>query len=145
MKRLTVGKIILSVVAVFGIVTPYLADWNVTHIYNPTWPPHAKFHNAQTMLLGTLLGLLALWFLWRRRTDKATLQVAVIFVSLFWVSQAGSILFPGTAFADPGYDSRPTISGFKPNQDMLDAIILAVIYGGYALSKQGLAKQKTGK
>jgi hypothetical protein len=25
---------------------------------NPAWPPHAKFHNAQTILLGLGLGIL---------------------------------------------------------------------------------------
>ena len=46
--RISLGKILISASAVFGGVGPYLADWNETHIYNPTWPPHAKFHNAQT-------------------------------------------------------------------------------------------------
>ena len=50
--RISLGKILISASAVFAGVGPYLADWNETHIYNPTWPPHAKFHNAQTMSLG---------------------------------------------------------------------------------------------
>ena len=28
------------------------------HMKNPAWPPHAKFHNAQTILLGIGLGVL---------------------------------------------------------------------------------------
>lgn len=32
------------------------------------WPPHTKFHNAQTMVFGALLGLLSLWALWGRKT-----------------------------------------------------------------------------
>ena len=50
--RISLGKILISASAVFAGVGPYLADWNETHIYKPTWPPHAKFHNAQTMSLG---------------------------------------------------------------------------------------------
>ncbi len=67
MKNLRVGAWIITLVALFTIVAPFVADWNATHIYNPRWTPHAKFHNAQTMLLGVGLGLSALWFVWRLR------------------------------------------------------------------------------
>ena len=30
------------------------------HIKNPNWPPHAKFHNTQTILMGFYLGVLAI-------------------------------------------------------------------------------------
>ncbi len=59
--RWSIGKLLISLVAIFTAVSPYLADWNETHIYNPLWLPHAKFHNAQTMVLGAFLGLLAIY------------------------------------------------------------------------------------
>src|SRR6186713_992130 len=89
------GKLILSFMGLFTTVSPYLADWNITHIYNPTWPPHAKFHNAQTMVLGALLGLLTLYILWIRKEVNALqrLNEAVIIVSLYWIAQLPAILF----------------------------------------------------
>lgn len=33
------------------------------HLYNPRWPPHAKFHNCQTMVIGIILGFVSLWLL----------------------------------------------------------------------------------
>jgi predicted small integral membrane protein len=44
----------------------YFFDWDETHVYKARWPPHAAFHNAQTLILGPLLGLSSLWFLWGR-------------------------------------------------------------------------------
>ncbi len=64
MKGLRIGAWIITLVALITIFGPYLADWNETHIYNPRWTPHAKFHNAQTMAFGPLLGALSLYFLW---------------------------------------------------------------------------------
>ena len=51
------GRRILSSVAALTAAGGFLADWNRTHLFNPDWPPHARFHDAQTILLGSLLGV----------------------------------------------------------------------------------------
>ncbi|WP_443031254.1 DUF6640 family protein [Streptomyces sp. 3213.3] len=35
-------------------------------MHNPSWPPHAKFHNAQTMSLGLSLAAMSLYHLWKK-------------------------------------------------------------------------------
>jgi hypothetical protein len=132
MKR-PYGKLLLSFVAAVAAVTPYLADWNETHIYNPTWSPHAKFHVGHTMLLGTVLGLLSLRYLWRRTGDPHdNLRVGALFVAAYWLAQAGAILVPGAAFVDPQFaDQSPTVAGVRPNQVILDTILLTLTALGY--------------
>jgi hypothetical protein len=56
MKGTSFGRVILTSVATLTSVGSFLADWNRTHLFNPNWPPHAKYHDAQTILLGSLLG-----------------------------------------------------------------------------------------
>lgn len=86
-------------------MSAYAADWNETHIYNPRWPPHAKFHNAQTMLLGTLLAGMTLFFTWHRRGDPDTNMIAAaLAAAAYWVALVLSITFPGTAFLEPEFD-----------------------------------------
>ena len=100
--KLLTGRVILTVIAAGTIVSPFLADWNDTHIYNALWPPHAKFHNAQTMVMGVLLGLTALFFTWRREgVDRANLLPAWLFAGLYWISQPFAFGFPGVAWTDP--------------------------------------------
>jgi hypothetical protein len=45
----SIGQILVALVGVATSTGGYIADWNETHIYNPRWPPHAKFHNGQTL------------------------------------------------------------------------------------------------
>ncbi len=137
------GKWILSFMALFTAVTPYLADWNETHIYNPVWTGHAKFHNAQTMLFGTFLGLIALSVLWLRKniSEKERLNETVVLVSLYWLSQLPAILFPGTAFEDKEFQTLPTIAGIKMNQVILSMVfILPLIMLGYFLERRRISK-----
>lgn len=94
---------LITIVAAITSFLAYVFDWNETHVYNPCWPPHAKFHNAQTLLLGPLLGLSSLWFLWHSHQ----VEFAIITASLYWVSQLGSLAFPGTALIDPECRDRP--------------------------------------
>ena len=98
---------LVTAVALFTSVSAYVMDWNVTHIYNPRWPPHAKFHNAQTMSMALLLGVLALLLLWRPGNHEPfRFRVALTFAGLYWVTQASATLYPGTATIDPEFKSR---------------------------------------
>jgi hypothetical protein len=60
-----ISRLILSGAAIGTIIGTGRADLNATHVFNPAWPPHARFHNATGW--GTVTGsqLLALWLLWR--------------------------------------------------------------------------------
>jgi hypothetical protein len=143
--RWSIGKLLISLVAVFTSVSPYLADWNETHIYNPLWTPHAKFHNAQTMVLGALLGLLAIYCLWFRRTvsDQQKLNEGAVLASLYWLAQLPAVFFPGTALTDPGINSvkMPVVFGVEFNQLTLNiTVIFPLLILGYYLEKKSLKK-----
>jgi hypothetical protein len=144
-SRQTIGRLLITLVAVFTAVSPYLADWNVTHIYNPAWTPHAKFHNAQTMVLGAMLGFLSVYCLWFRKgiTEKQKLNEATVLASLYWLAQLPATFFPGVALTDPGINSvkMPIIFGVEFNQLALDiTVIFPLIALGYYLEKKSLKK-----
>lgn len=127
-SKLFTAKIILSVVAVFTIVAPVLADWNASHIYNPLWPPHAKFHNAQTMVLGVLLGLATLYFTWQRdASDRSALLTALLFAALYWISQTLAFLFPGVAWTDPNLLGPGQSLEDFPGQIKIDLVVFAIL------------------
>ena len=141
--RWSIGKLLISLVAIFTAVSPYLADWNETHIYNPLWLPHAKFHNAQTMVLGALLGLLSLYCLWFRRaiSERQKLNEGIVFASLYWLAQLPAAFFPGVALSDPGGVKMPVILGVEFNQLTLNiTVIFPLLILGYYLERKSLKK-----
>jgi hypothetical protein len=141
--RWSIGKLLISLVAIFTSVSPYLADWNETHIYNPLWLPHAKFHNAQTMVLGAFLGIIANYCLWLRRgiSDKQKLNEATVLASLYWLAQLFASIFPGVALSDPGGVKMPVIFGVELNQLILNIIIIfPLLLLGYYLERKSLKK-----
>ena len=77
-----------------------------------------------------MIGLLSLYALWFLKGDKlTTLRLSVILASFYWITQAGAILFPGTALTDPEF-SHP---GQAPVQLIVDVVMLAILGLGYAL------------
>lgn len=99
-------RIVLTAVGLITSVGGYLADWNETHVLNPKWPPHAKFHNGQTMSTGLALGVLTWYFTWRKTNTSTTsgtldnLFIATTMASLYWATQLSAILYPGTQWVD---------------------------------------------
>jgi hypothetical protein len=149
-NRWSAGRIIISIVGLFTMISPYLADWNVTHIYNPTWPPHAKFHNAQTMVLGAFLGALTLYNIWLRKnlSEKQILNESTVLASLYWLAQLPAILFPGTKLVDPGTQSvvMPVVFGIQFNQLVMNITVLfPVLLLGYTIERRRLGRQRISK
>jgi hypothetical protein len=72
-----ISRLILSGAAIGTIIGTGRADLNATHVFNPAWPPHARFHNATGW--GTVTGsqLLALWLLWRPGQQAGDRDTAV--------------------------------------------------------------------
>lgn len=131
MKAATVGKALITATAVGQMIGPYLFDFNETHIYNESWPPHAKFHNAQTMSSGVALSVATLVNLWRPGSGRVGLDAAALSASVYWVSQLSARFYPGTASVDPpAKDNWPQLRFTIP--------ILTAICTGYALSRRGL-------
>lgn len=83
------------------MVGPGVFDFNETHIYNDSWPPHAKLHNAQTMSSGVALSVATLVNLWRPGAERVGVDAAALSASVYWVSRLSAFFYPGTASVDP--------------------------------------------
>jgi hypothetical protein len=106
-------------------------------LWNPAWPAHAKFHNAQTMLMGIFAGSLSLYILFA--CGPLTLRMfllATAAAAMYWVTLVLAPLFPGTAWYDPEFkDASRRPLGLSPQQILsyalcgvlAIAIVLAVI------------------
>lgn len=136
MSRTTTGRILLSLVALVTATGAFLADFNTTHIYNPNWPPHARFHTGQTMSMAAMLGLTTLYFVWRRRGDwRTNLRAAGVLVALYWITQIAAFAYPGVAYADPEFINGPPAK--VPPQIIVGLGLLTIAATGIALIASG--------
>ncbi|VVJ22838.1 Uncharacterised protein [Amycolatopsis camponoti] len=132
MSRKSLGRTLISLVSLVTAVGPYRADWNETHVKNPAWPPHAKFHNGQTMSLGLALGTTSLWQLWRRPT-RESLDAGAVLASLYWLTQISALAYPGSKAVDP-----PGTAKFP--QAVVAFPALGITALGYLLERRRLAR-----
>ena len=117
-----------SVFTALGLFLPvgaHLADYNATHIFNPRWTPHAKFHGGQTLMFSLMLGAATMLLAWWRTTDRRLLVLATSIVcASYWTSQGLAISYPGTAFFD--VDTHAIRVFGVPIQLVLETLVLAL-------------------
>jgi uncharacterized protein DUF6640 len=133
MRTKSWGRALISLVSLVTAAGPYRADWNETHVKNPAWPPHAKFHNGQTMSLGLALGVTSLWQLWRAPSTRESLDAGAALASLYWLTQISALAYPGSKAVDP-----PGTAKFPQAVVALPA--LALTAAGYVLERRRLAR-----
>lgn len=142
MNKLRAGRVILTFAAAVTGISPFLADWNETHIRNVKWPPHAKFHNGQTLSMAALLSAASVFFIWRTKNGvRANLLPAVGFSSLYWVSQSMAFAFPGVAWTDPHLlEPGQSLDQF-PQQVPFEIVLYSLITVGASLMAAGSADE----
>lgn len=138
----TAGRIAMTVVALSNSISCYLADFNHTHVYNPNWPPHARFHNGQTMSLGLTLGLLTQYYIWRPVFNATINPVdstfsAALVGTLYWVCGMSAALYPGAKWMDPEFGE-----GIGA-QAVIFPVHAAVLWAGYLMVIRGLKASKS--
>ncbi|KAH8666857.1 hypothetical protein BX600DRAFT_436234 [Xylariales sp. PMI_506] len=102
------GRILLTIdalgLAIGAVKADYLSE---THMFNPNWPPHAKFHNAQTVGLAVALSLATLYYTWRTaktpQLQREFMRIAAFTGSIYWITGLLSILPEGTMGVDPEF------------------------------------------
>lgn len=79
-----------------------IACKHLTLLFNR--PPHAKFHNGQTMTFGALLGALTLFNTWRNPAlSQATVLTTAIFGGMYSLAGLSAFLYPGSKGTDPEF------------------------------------------
>jgi hypothetical protein len=141
MKQPGKGRQILTSVAALTAVGGFLADWNRTHLFNPSWSPHANFHDALSILLGSLLGASGLYFLRRKGKDpESNLALGTLLPSLFWIAQGASFVFPGAEGFEVEFPEKvPRVNSVWIKERFSSALMLALIALGYAAERRNLA------
>jgi hypothetical protein len=152
----TLGKSITLVVNLVTLIGPFLADWKYdsptrhkinlrtsklkhhseTHIYNPNWPPHARYHNgsvytspsrihrthpnSQTMSMGAFIGFITFYIILilipsttSFKEQKLHLTWVLVLQNMIYLSSLSGILYPGAGWMDPQFgDGKPQLYGF---------------------------------
>ena len=133
-----ISRLVLSGAAIGTIAGTARADLNRSHVFNPDWPPHARFHSAAGW--GSIVGsqLLALCLLWRpgqHADDEVATKIAALLPAIAWVPFFLALAMPGTAVEDePGHLGR--VAGVPVN--LVPATLIPIISAlGYALNRHG--------
>jgi hypothetical protein len=127
------GRVLITLALISTIVGPLLADWNESHVFNPEWPPHARFHDVTGLSVTAGMALIGLWLLWRRSAGvRAHLVVASAIPLLACVSLLIAMLLPGTDVEDHAGET-PRVFGF-PLGPTLAVVFSAVAIVGYILT-----------
>jgi hypothetical protein len=101
------GRIMLSVPLAAGIIAFIAFQWNTTHVFNPKWHPHARFHAVQLGLFFITLSAIGFWLIWGSAISPPTAAwLAAAVPVVFWGGEFAALLVPGT---DPSPDPA------KPN------------------------------
>ena len=128
MKRQTIGRGLVAFVAIFWAVGAIWADFNETHVFNPSWLVHARFHAAFDLLYTVCVAVIAIRLIW-----SPMLAYGALLTSLYPAAFFMTALVPGVAFADPDRPV-PTVWGV-PIQLVAAGVTLCLVAGGYQLAR----------
>ena len=128
MSRKKLAKILLSVLVVVSTLVSLVVDWNSSHVFNPDWHPHGRFHDVMLLTLLVALVPLLLWLLWRNSPEpEVAVKVTTAILLAFWGSFYINLLVPGTTPAANLEELLPSLLGLPLYPNMVVAAIIIIL------------------
>lgn len=137
---MSLSRKLLTAIAGATMVGGVVMDANRTHLFNPAWPPHARFHDALTISLGGLMGASGLYYLHREHRDvRGDLATGALLPALFWTAMGSSFLYPGTAGMQSEFPEKvPRVRGVWIDERFASVGALALTGVGYLRARREL-------
>jgi hypothetical protein len=137
-SRVLVGLVAAGTTVGALFVDGILPETARQHMRNPRWPAHAKFHNAQYIVMSAVLGGVALRLLSSPNGNPDHNRVtATAILSVPYVGMFGAAAFPGTALSDEEFGDSPANRVMGVEVNILSAsICLAVLGTSLALGRR---------
>jgi hypothetical protein len=128
------GRLLMIGTNIWCCIGAFLFDFNETHIFNPRWPPHAKFHDGQTLRLAVLLAALSSFLVYQSvgmdpLEAKNNLRWAAVLGSFYCGAGLSAIFYPGTAWVDPEYKRKGQVTQLE-----IFSVMLGVMWLGCVLA-----------
>ena len=124
-QRYRVAQVLLTL-GVFEFFGPILRDTSPTHLLNPGWVGHARFHLAWALVFMGLSGLVNLYLIWGGPRSLSRLYTS-------WAWQSCNILgFWGAALLERSYggllvDPEFHLTIFGLNENVFAFVVLSLI------------------
>ena len=109
------GRLVLTLVLVGTVAAVIGFTWSASHVFNPEWHPHARFHAAHLVGFVAAASVVGLWLVWRNSPEPgvATLVVAAAAVC-FWGAEFFAFFVRGTdPSPDPANPNTFRLLGFE--------------------------------
>lgn len=124
--RYRIAQVLLTL-GVFEFIGPIFRDTGSTHLLNPAWVGHARFHLAWALVFMGFSALVNVYLIWfRRPRDIGNLYLALLWQACnvfgFWGAVALERWYGG-ALVDPHF--HMTILGL--NENVFVFVVLAVL------------------
>ena len=131
--RERIGRSLLGTSILITIGFQVIADWSVSHMIDPTWPPHAHYHLLVYHFTLMLWGAVALYRLvGPARAEAWSVQFAAFTGIAFWLPYFPAALFPqASLYATPDLAARGV-----PVNLVLGTALMFVSGFGYWLARK---------
>ncbi|MEL6467718.1 MAG: DUF6640 family protein [Pseudomonadota bacterium] len=115
-------KIGVSAITVFYGFVPAYADLNETHLFNPLWSEHARFHGAWFLAFAAGVALISLYLMWWRDDMFVPISLGLMFAAGFWIATFFGPAYGG-ALVDPNGHTQ-TIAGIEANMFLFSVVTM---------------------
>tara|TARA_B000000609_G_scaffold2980_1_gene1993 strand:+ start:709 stop:1134 length:426 start_codon:yes stop_codon:yes gene_type:complete len=135
-------KILITLSTIFYGTIPIIADLSDSHLLNPSWMPHAKFHLAWLLSTNSLLALFSIYLIWIKGKAIYAGLIGIIVMGGFWIAAFTRNFYDGL-FVDPNLEVSE-IMGLHPNVFAFIFVSLFLVVGTFLQFKVSKSEKGSG-